>query len=296
MLSILIVSYNYSLYTLVKRLQIECVSLGVEFEILCSDDNSNNHYKNESIEQLEHCHYFIQPINIGRSLSRNFLINKAQFDSIIMLDSDTLPAQPHFIKNYLDLLVNQNKTFINGGLQYHQDGIPKNEMLRWVYGKSREAISASVRNLNPYSYALCSNICFSKKSINNIRFNNKIRDYGYEDLVFYKDLQKNQIDVFHVDNPVYHLKLELSQVFLNKTKISIENLNKLWKSGVIVKRDTSLLKTFYLINFFYLQRITTWLFLKTEGFLLKNLLSEKPSVLLFDLYKLGYFCSLQTSK
>ncbi|WP_430613365.1 glycosyltransferase family 2 protein [Flavobacterium sp. JP2137] len=296
MVSLIIPTYRYEVYPLVKRLHQECLELGLIFEILCSDDASPDGVDTLAIEALSNCRYYVQPNNLGLSYARNFLIDRAQYDCIILLDCDTLPVYTDFVKRYVDAFLNQPASFFSGGLQYQAAPIATHEILRWVYGNSREAVSATIRQQHPYEYSLCSNICFSKKGLREARFQPAIKDYGYEDLVFFKALEKQQISVCHLDNPVFHLKLESSQHFLDKTKTALKTLESLVQNKLIDPQDTTLLKAYRLLKTLQLTRITAWIFTKTQGRLEKNLLSGSPSLWIFDLYKLGYFCSLQGLK
>ncbi len=296
MLSILILSYNYDLYALVEKLQKECVNLGVAFEILCSDDNSQKHFRNKSIEQLSHCHYIIQPINIGRSHTRIFLMEQAVYDTVIMIDSDTYPVNQNFVARYLSALSNNEKAIVSGGLQYSNLKPKETELLRWVYGKSREAIPAKKRQLKPYKYTLCSNICFNKKYLAGIGFPAAVKGYGYEDFVFFKNLKENNREIIHIDNEVFHLKLETSRDFLDKTILGIHTFQFLLNEGIIDNDATSLSKNQFRLQRLGLQKTFNFFFKKTEAMITKNLTSSQPNLILFDLYKLGKLNQLLTKK
>lgn len=287
MLSILILSYNYNLYSLVRKLHSECCSLGLEFEILCSDDNSTEHFQNKSIEDLDNCHYIIQRENIGRSLNRNFLINRATYDTVIMIDSDTYPVKNHFVATYLSLINKNERALISGGLEYQPQKPIETELLRWVYGQSREAIPAKVRQLKPYKYTLCSNICFNKKHLNGIGFPETISGYGYEDFVFFRQLEKENRQVIHLDNTVFHLKLETSAEFLNKTVLGIQTLKQLLDEGVIDDKATTLSRSQLMLKKLAFEKIFKYVFKKSEPMIRSNLTSNNPKIYLLDIYKLG---------
>jgi hypothetical protein len=85
-------------------------------------------------------------------------------------------------------------------------------------------------------------------------------------------------------------------LFLNKTKIALENLAFIVDSKILPTVDSKIIKTSNLLEKLKLRKLTAWLFSKTEATITANLLSEKPSILLFDLYKLGYFCKIKSNK
>jgi hypothetical protein len=113
--------------------------------------------------------------------------------------------------------------------------------------------------------------------------------------VFLSDLKKKGILVKHIDNTTYHLGLETSQQFLEKTKIALENLRLITKTDALDLSESILLKVSTLSESLHLTPFISFLFQKTERKMEQNLLSKKPSLLLFDLYKLGYFCKITNS-
>ena len=164
--------------------------------------------------------------------------------------------------------------------------------MRWFYGIARESLSVEKRNTNPNGNALTSNILIKKNVFLSNKFDESITKYGYEDLVFLSDLKKKGIVVKHIDNPTYHLGLETSKQFLKKTKTALENLKKLTATTSLNSSESKILKTYVLLEKMHLTDLISFLFKKNEPNMVRNLLSKKPSLLLFDLYKLGYFCSI----
>lgn len=88
--------------------------------------------------------------------------------------------------------------------------------------------------------------------------------------------------------------LETSQEFLAKTKIALENLKLITKNNSLDSSESKILKIYVFLNKIYLASFISYLFKKTERKIEQNLLSQKPSLLLFDLYKLGYYCSFKS--
>jgi hypothetical protein len=293
MLSILIPVYNYDVVPLVLELHKQCLECEIDFEILCQDDASKLFFEeNKKINGLKYCRFSKNNSNLGRGKNINLLAEKAQFEWLLIMDCDTFPKENHFIQKYITQ-VNKNEKIVYGGIVYKKEKPEKEKLLRWIYGNKREALSLKVRNEKPNSRALTSNLLINKKLFLETLFDESITKYGYEDLVFLSDLEKKGILVTHIDNPTYHLGLETSQQFLEKTKTAMENLRLITETDALDLSESKLLKVSTLSESLYLTPFISFLFKKTERKIEQNLLSKKPSLLLFDLYKLGYYCSLK---
>ena len=179
---------------------------------------------------------------------------------------------------------------------YHPKKPHTPQLLRWVYGQKREALSCEFRNKKPNSRALTSNLVIRKEIALRHPFPESVSDYGYEDLSFLSNLGQQNITVFHIDNPTFHLNLETSAQFLAKTEIALKNLSLLIQTKTIKPNESKIIATFLWVKKLHLIQLIAWLFQQTKTITTKNLLSDNPSLLLFDWYKLGYLCLLQTLK
>ncbi|CAM3482170.1 glycosyltransferase family 2 protein [Flavobacterium chungbukense] len=294
MLSILIPVYNYAVLTLVSELEKQCISCGIKFEILCYDDASNLFIaENQKINQFQNCSFVSLQKNIGRSAIRNLLAKKAVFENLLYLDADVIPVHNYFIANYISE-INKNKKVVFGGLLYEDQKPAKEFLLRWVYGREREALNLSERTKNPFNFALVSNLLIKKEIINRLPFDETLTKYGYEDLLFFSVLKLNSIEITHIENPVFHLNLETSALFLNKIKTALENLAFLNDSNKISLNESRIIASFELLKTVKLLTIFSFVFRKSESKIERNLISKDPSLFLFDIYKLGYYCSLKS--
>ena len=292
MLSILIPIFNYNTYPLVNELHKYCLESKLDFEILCQDDASNEFLdENQKINILENCNFSGNNLNLGRGTNINLLAEKAKFEWLLIMDCDTFPTKNVFIQNYISQ-INEAEKVVFGGIEYKKEKPANDQLLRWFYGIARESLSVEKRNANPNGNALTSNILIKKNVFISNKFDESITKYGYEDLVFLSDLKKKGIVVKHIDNPTYHLGLETSKQFLKKTKTALENLKKLTATKSLNTSESKILKTYVLLEKMHLTDLISFLFKKNEPNMVRNLLSKKPSLLLFDLYKLGYFCSI----
>lgn len=295
MLSIIIPSYNYPVYDLVKELHSQCSALAIAFEIIVRDDCSKNQYKNFNINQLTHCSYSISNKNLGRSKTRNYLISQAQYPWVLLLDNDVLPQKVNFIQNYLDAIL-PDKDIYFGGIIYKKESPDADKKLRWIYGTAREEKPAALRNTNCPDFFLCSNTLFSKSIFNTLLFDEEIINYGYEDLLFNKQAVQQKFGILQLDNNVWHLKLETSNEYLAKTKTALQTLYKLINDNKLEWSDTKITSIYIKMKqkrtLGFLRTFNKWFKLSEK--LEKNLLSNHPKIQYFDLYRLLYFDKLYT--
>lgn len=294
MLSILIPTYNYNVFPLVQKLWEQCREQQIEFEILCQDDGSQSVHNidNNEILTLEYCHFFINEENIGRGKNINSLYKKSKYEWLLILDCDVMPISDRFIANYLNSIKNPEVQVCYGGITYSKERPENNYTLRWEYGSKRESLSAEKRLKKPYQSSLTSNLLISRAVFKENRFSAIITKYGFEDLVFFYDLKIKNIPIFHIDNPAMHINLDSSKVFLKKTKIAIENLDFL-TNFEMVKGENRLLMQFAKVEKYGLTKTISKLFSYFKQDMEINLLSDKPSMTVFDMYRLGYFSKLK---
>jgi glycosyltransferase involved in cell wall biosynthesis len=298
MLSVLIPVFNFDVRELVYTASHQAVNLNIPFEIIVIDDASHDDFKiiNREVSNYDGVSYFEEKKNIGRSKIRNKLADLAKFDNLLFLDCDSKIKKDDFIKKYLKKI--DSESVIYGGREYEfidpNDGKYK---LHWLHGIKREQVPAIVRAEVPNKSFMTNNFIISKKAFNRVRFNESIKGYGHEDTLFGYDLAAVDILVRHIDNPVIHLGLESNEEFLRKTKEGIKNLKRIMSINGNAKKlikDITLLFYYKKIKDFGLDRFFKYIYTKNENRLRKNLLSKKPSLILFDLYKLGYLCSLNS--
>lgn len=297
MLSVLIPTYNYSAFDLVVEIQTQCESAGIEYEIIVLDDSSTEKQsleQNRKINQLPYSKFEENEFNLGRAKNRNLLSKKAKHEWFLFMDCDTFPKGKNFIANYILEIKKRNSSVFYGGISYKNDFPNEKEILRWKYGKAREEVPVSKRHNNSYESTLTSNIIISKTVFDEINFNESITEYGYEDMVFVSELKKRNIKIEHIDNPAYHLNYETSEMFLSKTEEGLKNLKLISENKLIQPNESKIIQKWVFLNTYKLDKFFTFLFRKSEFMMKKNLLSNNPSLFVFDLYKLGYFCSINT--
>ncbi len=282
MLSILIPSYNYNALSLVKDLYNQCNTCNIDYEILVYDDGSKSHHnlQNATINNLENCSFKELPFNIGRSQIRNKLAEDAKFKHLLFLDCDVLPKNEHLITNYLQHL---SKDVVYGGITHEPKPPKKPYKLRWLFTKKREQKSMCSSNFFIHKKIMIANL-----------FDASIEKYGYEDVIFFKNLEDKAIRITPIKNPVIHLGNETSKIYINKIEISLRNLSDLIYEDKITAEESKIYYYYSLLSKLYLVSMARFCFKVTQNLMLKNFDSSHPSLLLFDIYRLGFFCNIKS--
>jgi hypothetical protein len=292
MLSILIPTYNYNVYPLVTELKSQADALGIPYEILVQDDASKSFLEeNTEINLLQHCSYTLNHENLGRGNNINLLNNRAQFEYVLIMEADAFPEKKTYLKD-LTASINQDTQVLFAGVTYPNEKPEKDKLLRWKYGNERESIPLTDRLKNPYHFVFTWNLVLKKELLSNYHFPYNVKDYGYEDVVFIKQLKENNIPIQHIENRLVHFNSETSLVFIEKTEKAINTLNQLILDKKLEVKDTKIGKVYNIITFWQLDFLISFLFKKVSKSIIKNLTSSNPSLILLDLYKLGYFCLL----
>lgn len=290
MVSILIPIYNYNVMPLVKTLAEQADDLAITYEIIIWDDASTQFVdKNEALLSRSEIQYYKNSTNSGRTFTRQQLALKARFDTLLFLDADVMPVSDLFLKNYIDQDIDAD--LLVGGISYYSDPPTADKLLRWTYGKNREARTAVDRNRNPY-FVTSPNIWIRKELFLSINPSLDNR-YGMDNVFSYQ-LLKNGSKIKHVDNPVYHLGLEENSVFLSKSIRAVETLIEQESKGNIPPGFTSLQKAFIKLKRWYLPSLFLLLIGPFIESFERNLLSKKPNLFYFDLYKLYHYTRLKS--
>ena len=294
MLSVLIPTYNTDIFPLASALKKQCDAAGIAYEIIVLDDGSPDKvfdFENARINDFENCLFIKNTFNSGRLAARNQLAQKAQYDWLLFLDADTFPPDGHFIQRYVGQ-IQKVPQVCSGGITYEAKQPGPDKILRWTYGRKREAIPAAERNKKPQQLFLSANYVIQKTLY--LQYIAPIEHARYgTDLLIQQVLNQKGIAVTHTDNPVLHLGLEPNEIFLSKSLDALETLHMFSGNADFPERNSKLLTAFLLLKKFRLQKVYGFFFTRFEKSWRNNLLGKKPSLFIFDLYKLGYFCNLK---
>lgn len=293
MVSILIPTFNYSITKLVNEIQNQATELNIDFEIIVVEDGSSNTTiagENKKIEHLKGCTYISFEQNKGRTFTRSFLAQKAKHDFLLFLDADVFPKEKTFFKKFDFANSTADLTF--GGISYHPEKPDSTHILRWKYGKARESKPVSERKKMPYLSIISQCILIKKEVF--LKANDFHENIYGVDVLFCQNLEKMQVEVLHIDNPIVHLGLESNEIFIKKTKKALESIYQFEKENKIPEDYRPIQKAYMSLK----KNGALKLFSNIVGFfetrILKNLKSNSPSLFLFDLYRLYYFANLQS--
>lgn len=298
MISICIPIYNRDVRKLVQNLYKQALDSGIVFEILLIDDTSDIEIreKNRLIPFQSDIRYEELPFNIGRSSIRNLFVKKALYPYLIFIDNDAEVCSDNFINEYKKQCIPDIICY--GGCVY-QENVNKEDYLRWFYGKNREAVSFEKRIKRPNDYFSSFNFLIDRNIMKKCSFDENLKGYGYEDVLFKSQLIKKGYHIVQINNPLIHIGLMSGDLFLKKTEESLAQLMKLEKDEnvrEIVSQSVKLLQIYNRIKCLKLTKSVSYIYTLLQKTLKKNLLSDNPRLFAFDLYKIGYFCRLQTEE
>jgi len=293
MRSILIPVFNCDVTALVTRLRDQCRACGVGFEILIQDDASTLFTaENASLSGDSNCFYNRADENMGRSKTRNLLAKRAKFGWLLFLDADVLPVGEGFIRTYLNAMA-RGADFINGGIRY-QDAAPENKLrLRWQYGRFREALPATKRQAKPYHSFLSLNFMVKSSAFQHIEFDESLPNLRHEDTVFSFELMRTGQRVLHIDNPVWHLGIDAFEHALQKEHESLSGLKWLLSNNKLPEDYVRMGRLYAKLRRLGLRPVIAFFFRLLRPLFLRQLKSARPILVVFDMYRLGYLCTLK---
>ena len=294
MLSILIPTYNYNITRLATELHRQAMDLSVDFEIIVMEDGSEKWVEeNKLLGELVNCKHVILENNIGRSAIRNKLADEAKFDHLLFMDCDAEVCSPNFIEKYLTFC--KEDSVVLGGTTYDQQEHSPDYSLRLKYGRQREARTALERGKNNFATF---NFLISKSIFNRVRFDETIRGYGHEDMLFGHQLHQLGYEFIQIENPLIHKGLDDNLTFIRKTEEGTRNLFLLYQTGryPYLTEESKLLATYLRIKKLGLTRLFSLKFFLTKRFMQKFLRFKNPSLLLYDFYKILFMCNTSLTK
>lgn len=301
-MSILLPSYNNVCVSLVQVLQCQADALRgkldkpFRYEIIVADDGSTDAAcidANRVIGDMLHCRYLRMEQNVGRAQIRNVLISESRGDYVLLIDSDLFLCDDNYLYKY----ATSTADVVYGGTRIGGEGLAMvdNEAntenlkgnLRYIYEKKAEPSHRAVfRQLRPNQEISVCNLYARRDIMEAHPFDSRFKAYGYEDVLFGKRLAESGIEVTHIDNPVLINEFEPNSVFVKKTEEAILTLCRFeqdLEGYSNLKTKVSTLGRYIPLSLF---RLWHRIMKNKEK---RNLTGSKPSLLLFKLYKLGFF-------
>ncbi|OYT17568.1 MAG: glycosyl transferase family 2 [Bacteroidetes bacterium 4572_77] len=280
---------------LVKAIGLQMKNLNIAVELILIDDASKNYFKQLNQEECKKYQYYELSQNIGRSSIRNLFLKYAQYEHLLFLDGDSYIVEPSFLKNYIHFLQqNEAVNIVCGGRVYNAKKPPKEKLLRWNYGIKRESQTATQRKQFPNHSFMTNNFVVRKELLQNILFDERLKNYGHEDTLFGYELWKKNIPILHVENPIENGDVEDNEVFLFKTEEGVRNLAFIYKDRDCDKQlaqMVSLLMAYEQLKKYHLIFMIQVLFVVFGKSIRAALKKGWISLWLFNFYKLGLLVS-----
>ena len=269
---------------MVKQLHAQCLSIAqpFRFEILVADDASTNPEVikvNQVIEQLEHCTFLQKPTNTGSASTRNFLAQHAQYEWLLFLDSDMTIPDARFVERYLD---HTSHDVVNGGISI---GKGKKNNLRYLYEHNAERHhTAELRNKAGFKEFRSTNFLIKRTLILQCPFDERFKHSGYEDVLLGKTLSLKGASILHINNPLVMDNFEENNKYMQKCERNLRTLYKFRDElqGYSRLLDLANRLPHGLVRYWH-RHFHLW-----ERRLLTG---NHPTLLLFNLYRLGYLLS-----
>ena len=293
MISILIPCYNFNAYPLALKLEKQALLLDVNFEIICSDDGSFSlkNEENQKINLLTNSKFIELKKNIGRIQNRIFLAEKAQYDWLIFLDVDSEPKKNDYLKKYISNIGSSDFVFGGNEFKYNLNG---KFSLKNKFAKRREAKSSTDRKKKPYKYIISANFMAKKSSFLYCYSKIKYKSYG-NDYIISSVLQNNNILIHHIDNFTIVSVNDDNEQFILKSKDALKNLYKNYSEGNLSKSSISILNAFSILDKLKMCKVFLLVTNPIEKFIFKKINSKNPNLILFDIFRLRYLCSIKCS-
>ena len=128
-----------------------------------------------------------------------------------------------------------------------------------------------------------------KKKFQECKFDENIKSYGYEDVLFEI---KSQLDFKYIDNPLYHIGLKKTNNFIEDCESGLKNISTYTHEKKVIQK-IKILRYWRNISLIKLDRFIVILFKIFQKRIIENLYSSNPSLFLFQCYKIGYLCQVK---
>ena len=283
-LSILIPTFNE---TCVKQVEQILEQLPEGCEIIVADDGSTDEgvkATNRAIVSLPHCRLWEAPVNMGRAAIRNRLVGMAKGEWVLLLDAAIEIGEPDFLVHYLHATESGTEDVFVGAVIY-PDECEVPYRLRWKYEREyrRGVDSGKDRRV---CLRTC-NCLIRRKALLEVPLDESIKWYGYEDTLLGEELLRRGYTMRNVPFRVLVRKLDRNKVFLKK----MHEANLVLRAHASsLQASSRLLQTFAKAERLHL----VWAIRLGHKLLHRlvehQLCSERPSITLFQLWRLGDYC------
>lgn len=245
---------------------------------LVSDLRALAQREEEEVEVLTHS-------GLPRAANRNYLADQSRGEWLLFIDADAAVPSDFSLRRYAE--ASQKASVICGGLRHPDHNPNPAATLRYKYErKADRRRAARFRSQAPYDRLSTFNLFVQRDVFMQVRFDEHIQQYGYEDVLFATQLEQRGIPILHIDNPLLHLGLEPNALFLQKTETALRTALTLQGQ---LRNHSHVANAAARLQSLGAAPLVRLLYRNLKPLLRRNLLSSHPSLTLFSLYKLGYF-------
>lgn len=291
MISILIPIYNFDCRALIDALHGQIEASGKECEIVVADDASTEQLDAiQEISLLPYVRFFQFKENQGRSKIRNFLASKAKYRYLLFIDCDAEVCSDRYLQNYIDIL--KPGICCSGGIAPYPYPVSQEYALNYLYNRTVEVKHYKRGTLTTFNFIV------DKEIFDKCRFNEKLVRYGHEDTILSIEIRE-YAQITFLMNALIHKHLNSNAEFLSKIEAACDSMPFISTiiSNNIMRRNFRLWNSYSISRSIKMDSVIASVFLKKRDSIKKRLCSsQKPSLLLLNLYKLGYICLIMRER
>lgn len=295
-LSILIASHNHDCSRLIADLSAQCTRLktsgGALCEIIVGDDASDNTQTLQANrETCAACGVkFVEMAkNVGKANLDNLLADESAGEWLMFIDDDAEVCTDDFVAQCV-----KDRTLADvvcGLLITPGDGAPEGCELRYRYEHAATANrTVEARNRHPYDNFTTFNPIMSREAFDATGFDPRCTDYGFEDVLFGHEIEKQGLTIAHTNTPLVHTGIDSNASFLDKTERATATLLRL---GHPLTDHVGASRVAQRLHLMGLEGLTRLALTPLLPAIRRNLLGRRPNLTLFKIYKLGYYLKLK---
>jgi hypothetical protein len=200
------------------------------------------------------------------------------------MDGDMSIPSKEFIKNWVEADIDQI------GYGGYSVGPGESSSLRYIYEKKCEPMHrAKERQKRPFLHFHTCNFMINKELMLAHPFDERIRHYGYEDVLFGKQLRQAGATICHIENPAGFFDYEDNEHFVSKTE---EGLHTLYEFRSELRGYNGLLTLVDGIHIGLVKHAIRFWHRLFGGLERRQLYGRNPNLTVFKLYKLGYYLNI----
>ena len=179
---------------------------------------------------------------------------------------------------------------IYGGYKIDRNQPQLKGNLRYIFEcAAQQNEDYTLRQNNPYADFHTSNFVIKRNLMLTHPFDERFKKYGYEDVLFGKTLKEYNIKIEHIDNVLGYDNFTSNYSFILKTE---ESLHTLYQFKDELQGYSKIIRYANHLERWHVSCLCKKLFPLLSLGIKARLTGNKPSIFLFNVYKLMYYISL----